>query len=222
MSTNLFDLYASPETLHGMTEAAVSKATSSDAVKREAEALRAFVVKALESTDTPEAFTTLVSDFTARFGSLENVRREAEVRKALQRILSTVTRTLIREALSRDLVGKGKVYASNRALATALGVSPSWVTACSPKPRNAEKSAAGRASAEKRNGETPEASDAVKALDTTDAPMVALAKTITTLERQTLKMVVTDDNREDVLRVCNALEAIARNLRTTATRKVDA
>lgn len=216
MTMNLFDLYASPETLHGMTDAAVSKAVSKDAVKREAEALRSFVVKAVEGAETPEAFQTLVSDFLVKFGSLENVRREAEVRKALQRILSSVTRTIIREAFVRDYIGKGKAYTSQRALATALGVSPAWVTACRPTPKDPAKSAAGQASNVARNGATGEASETVATLDTADAPMVAMAKTITVLERQTLKVVVTDDNREDVLRVCNALEAIARNLRTTA------
>lgn len=215
-TVGVWDLLASRETLTTVSDAVVVKATGVDAIKAET-ALRVQEIReALKGAESPEDFAKVATDFKATYGSESEMSRMAQATKGAAKVLSAVTAIIVREAFTRDLVGNGKHYPTQSALAAAVGVSAGRITQLKPTAKDASKShkGAGRKATAPATVETPSEGSVIP----TDVPddLTALQQALTRLETASLKVVGTPDNAEDIRRVCNALDAISRNLRSVA------
>lgn len=215
-TVGLWDVLASRETLLSVSDAALSKATGVDAVKVETAKVLTEVRAALKGAETPEAFAQVVSSFKATYGSESEMSRMAQATKGAAKVLSAATAVIVREAFTRDMVGHGKHYGTQGALAAAVGVSPGRITQLKPTPKDASKShkGAGRKSTAPETVTTPSEGSVVP--DDVPDDLTALQQALTRLETASLKVVGTPDNAEDIRRIANALDAISRNLRSVA------
>lgn len=210
-TVGVWDLLGSRETLLTVSDAVVTKATSPEAVKAEQAKTLATVKEALAGAETPEAFAKVVTDVRTTFGAESELARMAQATKAAARIMAAVTKVIVVEAFTRDLVGKDKHYPTASALAAAVGVSTGRVSQLRPVKDATKTTKGGRKSDKPADPIDVPATDTVVPADLPD-DMATLAQAMTRLENISRKIVGTPDNAEDLRRTANALRSIATSL----------
>lgn len=211
-TVNLWDLLGSRETMTSVSDGVIAKATGKDAVKAETAKALADVREALKNAETPEAFAEVVTKVRETYGTHTDMVRMGEVLGAAVKVSAAIRRTIIREAFTRGLVGTGKQYPTQAALAASVGVSGAYVTQNKPTPKNADKVKAGKVSAEvKADAKADTGTDG----QAPTGSLAALQQALTRLESASGKA-FTPEEYADVLRVANALDTIAKNLRLVA------
>jgi hypothetical protein len=213
---SVFDLLSSPESMRSASDAVVNRATDAKAVKALTKSEVTDVTTALRAAADADEFAEIVNGIRATYGNHTDLARMGQVTAAAVKVSAAIRRTVIREAFLQGYVGQGKQYATQAALAAAVGVTPAYVTQNKPTPKDASKANSKGRPAKVTEPEVTE--DDAPATSTDTSPIVALQQALTRLESAS-KRAFTPSEAEDVRRVANALRNIAARLDDVA--KVD-
>jgi hypothetical protein len=215
---NVWSLLADREVLSSVSDAVIVKATGKDAVKVETTYARQQAEALLSDVETPEDFGVALQTFVQTYGSADELARMSTLTRQASAIVAAGIKVFVVKAYESGWVGRGKAY-TNGSLAKACGVSPARISQLTPdRFKDASKRNTPRGAGAGRDGVvTPEGgTDAAPEGDApTSKPMDALQQALTRLESASSKAFGPEDFA-DVLRVANALDVVAKNLRLIA------